>query len=294
MNAAVPVRAAARKGRAPARRTPAPKPTVRLPVAPGRLRRWAVIGGAALLLAGGAVAATVAGVPQRAWLGVATAAAAIGFEVRHVEVTGATHTGRLPVYAAALAGPSDSMLLVDLDAIRERLRQLPWVADASVARRLPDTLAIDIVERKPVALWQFQRRLAVIDRTGAVLATDGLERFASLPIVVGPGANGQAQALMTLLAGQPRIASQVDAASWIGGRRWDLRLKTGEVVSLPEGAQAAAAALARFAALDAKTGLTGRGFARFDLRLKDKMVVRVTGEPGATAVDPKAKAGVTI
>src|SRR3546814_11786253 len=61
---------------------------------------------------------------------------------------------RLPVYAAALDQPSNAMPLVDLQQIRERLLAQPWVADVSVSRRLPDTLAIRVVEREPTALSQ--------------------------------------------------------------------------------------------------------------------------------------------
>src|SRR3546814_15496602 len=79
-----------------------------------------------------------------------------GFAVRHVDVSGVQRMARLPVYAAALDQPSNAMPLVDLQQIRERLLAQPWVADVSVSRRLPDTLAIRVVEREPMALWQNQ------------------------------------------------------------------------------------------------------------------------------------------
>ncbi len=109
--------------------------------------------------------------------------------MRHVEVHGVATGPRLAVIAAALEGPTNSMLLVDLNAARARLTALPWVADASVSRRLPDTLIVDVVERRPVALWQFRHRLAAIDRTGVPLTAERLDRFAALPLVVGAEAN---------------------------------------------------------------------------------------------------------
>ena len=71
--------------------------------------------------------------------------------------------------------------------------------------------------------------------------------------------------------------------------------ESGETISLPEGA-AAQTALTRFADIHRATPMLGRGFVRFDLRVPDKMVVRVGGEPGAVAKprpEPKPPTGTT-
>ena len=265
------------KRRAPVRqppsRKPPPRPMVRLPVAPGRFRRQVVTIFLVLLAAAAIVVLILMHVPQRAWDATAQAASRAGFEVRHVDVHGVANGPRLAVITAALEGPTNSMLLVDLSAARARLRALPWVADASVARRLPDTLIVDVVERRPVALWQYQQKLAAVDLTGAPLATDHLDRFAKLPLIVGGDANAHVADVLALLAGHPRIGDAVDAAIFVGRRRWDLRLRSGEIVSLPE--TGASAALARFDALDRHSGLRGKGYARFDLRQPGRMTVRL-------------------
>ena len=268
----------------PARRPVRNEPSVRLPVAPRSLRRW--VGGAvaALVAVGGVTALWLMELPQQAWFETARSVGEAGFEVRHVEVTGLKNMAKLPVYGAALNGPTNSMLLIDIDDIRTQLQSLPWVADASVGRRLPDTLVIDIVERKPLAIWQHQRKLAVVDREGKILDTRRIERFAALPLIVGPRANLQAHPLMAMLADFPEVLQRVDSAIWIGDRRWDLRLKSGETLALPEGYAAAKGALKQFQKMEQDNGLLDRGFVRFDLRLPDRMVVRISGEPGAQAL----------
>jgi cell division protein FtsQ len=266
------------------KRARAAEPSVRLPMAPGRVRRWVGLSMVALVAVGGIATLWLMQLPQQAWFETARRVGEAGFEVRHVEVTGLKHMAKLPVYGAALNGPTNSMLLVDLDDIRTRLQTLPWVADASVGRRLPDTLVIDIVERRPLAIWQHRRRLAVIDREGQVLDTRRLDRFATLPLIVGPRANLQAHPLMAMLANFPEVQQRVDSAIWIGDRRWDLRLKSGETLALPEGYAAATGALRQFVKMEQDNGLLDRGFVRFDLRLPDRMVVRISGEPGAQAL----------
>ena len=285
---------APRKTAARAPKRPAPPKLVALKVAPRRFYLRVAGAFAVLSLLAIGTTGTLMGVPQRWWQHTAVAAADAGFEVRHVEVSGIHHLGKLPVYGAALDGGTNSMLLVDLPAARARLLALPWVADASVGRRLPDTLIVDIVERRPVALWQYHQRLAVIDRTGQPLATEQLERFGKLPLVVGPGANRRAGEILARLQRHPEIACNVDAALLVGGRRWDLKLRTGETMALPEGDAETERALVQFASLEKSRGLLAKGFTRFDLRTPDKMTVRGPGIRAALDAAPKTQKPVEI
>lgn len=283
-------RAAAARVRARAR---APTPaTVALPVSARVLRRNLAIMAAVLLVAVGLVAAGLAGVPQRLWADTVRRTAVAGFEIHHVEISGTRELDRLAVYDAALGGTSDAMLTADLETIRDRLLALPWVADASVGRRLPDTLTIEIVERRAVALWQYRRRFVAIDIAGNRLDSERLERFKALPIVVGAGANIRVRELLALQAAAPTLAPQVDAAVLVGGRRWDLRFKSGETLQLPDTPAAATAAFKRFARLEAGLAddrkLLGGRFERFDMRQPGQMTV---GGPAVLeALDAAAKA----
>jgi cell division protein FtsQ len=173
-----------------------------------------------------------------------------------------------------------AMPLVDAGDIRRQLLNFGWVKDARVSRRLPDTLVVDIVERKPAALWQGPDQLALIDSDGIVIDRVPVTQMPDLPLLIGPGANLHERDLNALLDSAPTLKPQLVSASWIGGRRWDLALQTGETIALPEGQDAAKKALAKFADLDKSTGLLGRGLLRFDLRLPGKMIVRFPGPPG--------------
>lgn len=282
MSAPAPRRAAPRRRAPPPRATPA----LRVPFSPRALRRAGAWSALALIAAAGLAGLWAAGVPARLAADAVDASVRGGFEVRKVEIAGLRHLDAAPVRAAALAGPSSAMIETDLVAIRARLVALPWVADATVARRLPDTLGVTIVERVPAAIWQWRGRQALVDAQGRVLARDGLARFGRLPLVVGAGANTELASLAALMGAAPALASKIDSATWVGARRWDVKLKSGEVLALPEGYARAEAALAAFDRLNRERTLIGRGFARFDLRLDGKMVVRVSNEPGASVPAP--------
>jgi cell division protein FtsQ len=101
-----------------------------------------------------------------------------------------------------------------------------------------------------------------------------------LPLLIGPGANGQEQQLTAIMSEVPTLKPQLASATWIGGRRWDLAFQSGEIVALPEGEDTARAVLARFARVDKQSGLLGRGYVRFDLRKPGQMTVRLKRAPG--------------
>ena len=204
-----------------------------------------------------------------------------GFTMKRVEIKGAERVSRLDIYNVAFDQPSMALPLVDLEATRERLLQFGWVKEARISRRWPDTLVVDVVERQPVAIWQNNRQLNLIDGEGVVLEPVRLESMPDLPLVIGPAANREVAALSALLEGTPHLRPQIAGATWVGGRRWDIRFQTGETLTLPEGDEAKRSIL-RFARMDQQTQLLGRGFVRFDMRDPRRMVVRVSRQPGST------------
>jgi cell division protein FtsQ len=201
-------------------------------------------------------------------------AAKAGFQVERVEVTGMERVDQLKVYELVLAEKDRAMPLVDIDKVRADLLDYGWVKDARVSRRLPDTLAVEIIERKPAAVWQRDGKYSLIDAEGIVLQNIKTSEGSELPLLVGNDANRHAVALNTLLDNATALKAQVVGASWIGNRRWDLRFKTGETLALPEGEKAAAEALLNFARMDGIHRLLGRDLIHFDLRDPERAYFR--------------------
>ncbi|HET9427688.1 MAG TPA: cell division protein FtsQ/DivIB [Allosphingosinicella sp.] len=219
--------------------------------------------------------------PAIAGTAVAETIGQAGFTMKRVEIKGAQRVSRLDIYNVAFDQPSMALPLVDLEGTRERLLQFGWVKEARISRRWPDTLVVDVVERQPMAIWQNNQQLSLIDGEGVVLEPVRLESMPDLPLVIGPAANRQVTALSALLEAAPHLRPQIAGATWVGGRRWDIRFQTGELLTLPEGEEAGRAIL-RFARMDQQTQLLGRGFVRFDMRDPRRMIVRVSREPGTS------------
>lgn len=283
---------AARVRRGAARRAPARKKGARrLPGDQTKIAKWAAAAFAMFLALIAAVVLVALDVPGKAMTAAGEAVGRAGFTVKRVDVVGLKNMDSAPVYEVALEQRSMAMPLVDVAGVRQKLLRYGWIKDARVSRRLPDTLVVDIVERQPAALWQDRDRLALIDSEGVVIDRVPVTQMPDLPLLVGPGANLHGRELNRILAAAPSLKPQLVSATWVGRRRWDLQLQTGETVALPEGTEAARTALAKFAELDKSTGLLGRGLIRFDLRLPGKMVVRLPRAPteseGAAAPQPQ-------
>lgn len=245
----------------------------------------ALIFAAALVLAW--VVAVMAGVPTLATGQFATVAADSGFAVRRVDVRGVNHLNELKVYEKVLAEKDQAMPLVDIDRLRTDLLGLSWVEDARVSRQLPDTLVVDIVERKPHAVLRKPDKLVLIDAAGNELEAVSPARAKGKLVVSGPGAGQQVVALSTLLDAAPALRPQVTEAEWVGNRRWNLKFTTGQVLALPEGEKTSANALMAFARLDGVNRLLGGRVAAFDMRAPDRIYFRV---PGRTEDEARAAA----
>jgi cell division protein FtsQ len=232
----------------------------------------------AAVLAAAWMLASVSGATAFAGSEAARAAADAGFRVRHVRVTGTERMNELAVYERALAQKDQPMPLLDLHALRAELLALPWVADARVSRRLPDTLAIDIVERREHAVLAKPDHLVLIDAEGQALEPISAAKAKGKLIISGPGAQRMVGELDGLLDAAPALKAKVAAAEWVGNRRWNLTFKTGQLLALPEG-ERAPAALVRFARLDGANRLLGGRVAAIDMRVPGQAAFRCKDGP---------------
>ena len=249
----------------------------------------AIFLGAAVALAW--FVASLAGLPSMASAQLAAIAADAGFEVRRVDVRGVKNLDELKVYERVLAERSRAMPLVDLDALRAELLELSWVADARVSRQLPDTLVVDIVERKPAAVLKKPGRYVLIDETGRELEPISAARAKGKLVISGPAAGKQVMPLSRLLDAAPALKPQVREAEWIGNRRWNLTFRTGQVLALPQGDRPSANALVQFARLDRTNRLLGGKVAAFDMRAPDRIYLRVPNRGAEEARTAAATAG---
>ncbi|GAB3358743.1 cell division protein FtsQ/DivIB [Amycolatopsis echigonensis] len=100
---------------------------------------------------------------RRRWVALLTVVtlAALGYllffssllSVKTIEVQGAKTVSVDQIRATAAVPPGQPMLRADVDAIRDRVAQMPGVATVDVSRSWPTTLEIAVTERTPIAFF---------------------------------------------------------------------------------------------------------------------------------------------
>lgn len=254
-----------------------------------RARRWAArlaqipqgagVAGSLLLLGatlsyGAIVGGHVAAVTD--WLRGArdNAANALGFGIAAVSVSGGSQVGREQALTLAGVTGRSSLLFFDAEAARARLLADPWIAAAAILKLYPDRLLITITERRAFALWQRNGQVNVIADDGTVLQPFVEDRYRGLPLVVGSGAERRAKDFIGLLDRYPEIRSALRASVLVAERRWNLRLVNGMDVRLPD--SDLQAALDRLVKLDHDKKVLSRDITSIDLRLPDRVTVRLS------------------
>ena len=255
-----------------------------------RMARWSLV---ILLGAGGYGAFMLSRMPESQPLvaeaidRAIAASAALGLVVANIDVEGRETTEAATIMAALAADRGTPILAVSPHRAKEELEKLPWVRSAAIERRLPHTLYVRLVERRPLAVWQHGGKHELIDRQGEIIPVKDLGRFSRLPMVVGDTAASHAPALLEMLRSEPELATRVTAAIRVDNRRWNLRIDDGIEILLPE--ENPSAAWAQLAGLERRSNLLKREIRRVDMRFPERVVLQVNTPPPKEAAPVKPR-----
>lgn len=200
-----------------------------------------------------------------------------GFVVSNILVEGRQYTDAETLKAILNIDKGDPILGFDAADAQLMIQRISWVKDVYIERRFPDTIYVRLIERTPMALWQRNKRLSLIDTEGLVLTDDQLDRFKNYIVVVGDDVPTMAPDFLKILMAEPEILSKTEAASLISARRWDLLLKSGATVKLPE--NDIVLAFRRLAKMHQEKQILDKDVKTIDVREPARILVRT--HPGA-------------
>ncbi|WP_183437997.1 cell division protein FtsQ/DivIB [Methylobacterium sp. R2-1] len=209
-----------------------------------------------------------------------------GFGVERVTITGLSRMYEREVLSTAGIDWRSSVPFLDVDGVRDRLLTEKLIASASVRKLYPNEIVINQVEREPAALWQQNGEIQVIAADGKVIDDLRDERYVNLPLVVGAGANERLKEYLDLIEAAGPLGSRIRAGTYVSGRRWTLKLD-GVDVRLPEADPAEA--LARLVRLERESKILEKDIIAVDLRMADRVVVRLTEEAAAARAESRKK-----
>jgi cell division protein FtsQ len=207
----------------------------------------------------------------------------LGLGIEQVTISGIAQLHEPEILRFAGISPRVSLPFVSVRETRELLEAVPLIKSASVRKLYPDELAITLVEREAHALWQKNGELFIIAADGTVIDSFEDARFAYLPLVVGEEANLHTKDYLALLEAAGPLKGRIRAGTLVAGRRWTLKIDNGIDVRLPE--HGIGAALARLVKLEREQGILQKDVIAIDLRMPDRVVVRLTEEAAAARLD---------
>ncbi|HEY7384419.1 MAG TPA: cell division protein FtsQ/DivIB [Beijerinckiaceae bacterium] len=211
----------------------------------------------------------------------------LGLGLERVTISGIGQLTEAEILGIAGISTKASLPFLDVAEIRDRLERVPLIRNASVRKLYPGELLITMSEREPHALWQHNGEVFLIAVDGTVIDIVQDARFSHLPLVVGDLANGRSGEYLALLEAAGPLKSRIVAGMLVSGRRWTLKIDNGMDVRLPE--QGAAAAVARLVKLEREQRIFDKDIISLDLRMSDRVVVRLTEEAMAARLDAAKK-----
>lgn len=207
----------------------------------------------------------------------------LGFNVSDVLVEGRVYTDPAIIRAIINIEKGDPLFSLNPQAAQDLIEKISWVKTAHVERRWPDTIYIGLEEHTPIALWQKDKQLSLLNTQGELIATKNLTPFKDLVIVIGEDAPQHTPGLIANLKAEEGVYERVESASRVSERRWDLTLKNGMKIRLPE--NDIGLAIHSIALAQAQDNLLEKDLMSLDVRDPSRMIVRTA--PGA-AQDYKA------
>ena len=194
------------------------------------------------------------------------------FKIEKIEFDGQEHVSEVLLLKASGLRYKKNIFDVSIDDVKRKLEQIAWIKSASVQRKLPNKISVRVAERVPIAIYQFNYKLHLLDVDGKVLENDGIGNFDNLPIIVGEGAEKVARQFLYVLEKFPKIQNQLVFAVYVGKRRWNMKINKGIVVKLPE--KHLGYAMQILDELADENGFFNDDIQEIDLRILDRVIVK--------------------
>ncbi|MEI6730266.1 MAG: cell division protein FtsQ/DivIB [Pseudomonadota bacterium] len=195
-----------------------------------------------------------------------------GFRVEDIYLEGRKFTSLDDVGKAVNVKIGDPILGISLEQMRLRLQAIPRIKSAEVARVLPNQIHVKIFERQPIALWQNDGKLRLIDSDGIAMEYVSPSGYKDLLLVIGEDAPEHAGDLLKILAFDPQMYKNIASASRIGERRWNIAFKNGIELKLPE--KEPEQAWQHFVKMDKENSLLQKAIKSVDMRLGDRIFIK--------------------
>lgn len=208
--------------------------------------------------------------------GLGNSAKKYGLYVENVVVRGRVETPLEDIRGCLPNIQGTALLNLDMEEINKCILGLPWIKTVVISKRFPQDMEIFIQEKNPMALWQHNKIIHVVADDGSVVLEGVRDAFVGLPTIVGKGAPEHAPELFRGLNNHPKINDEVASSIRVSNRRWNLLMKNGITIRLPE--TDLSKALQQLDDFIAQYGLNAEEIKSIDFRIQGRLALSMTKE----------------
>lgn len=165
--------------------------------------------------------------------------------------------------------PDTSIFLISISDIKTKLESLDCIGSVGIEREYPDTIKIQVHEKQPIAIWQNEQDFYYITENGSVMSIRKLRNIEKFIVIAGSKAPIHTPDLVSFLALDQELMSEIISAIWVGNRRWNIKLANGMLVKLPEANPEIA--WNKFIKIINNTEFKEKNYKSVDLRIQDRI-----------------------
>jgi cell division protein FtsQ len=209
---------------------------------------------------------------QQAVSGMWQVTADAGFSLQNVYLSGHQKVDAKTILSATNVQNGQPILGFSLAEMKTRLEQVPLIRHAQIARVLPNTLRVNVEERQAAAVWQYRGKLQLVDADGVAMGAVRSGEYRKLPLLVGQMEPKHIQEFFAFLDKAPELKKEVQSATLVSARRWNVDLKKGIEIKLPE--NDLAMAWEKLSELVEQKMLLREDIEVIDLRMPDRMFIK--------------------
>lgn len=156
----------------------------------------------------------------------------IGFSVDHINISGANQKTHKLVFDNIGISKGDSIFKLSTPEIFNNTSKVTWIKSAIVQKILPNTINIKIKEKLPIAIFQKDSNINLIDEDGNFIEKTKT-KLPGIPIVSGENANTKVKYILELISKYKDLRNNLDSLTYIRERRWNITI-SGLKILLPE------------------------------------------------------------
>ena len=157
----------------------------------------------------------------------------VNFKLDKINLNNLKYIKKNEIYEKLNSYYNTTIFSIELNSLREKIKTIKLVEDVHIERILPNTLNINITEKTPIGIIQKGNLYKLITNDGSILFNERIHEFYYLPIFTGNNAEKNAQKILDIL-NLSNFKEEIWSISLINERRWNLNLKKGVTILLPE------------------------------------------------------------